>query len=337
MLPVIGLALLAPWVPEYLVGSHTVRDLPLIIFLVPLYGGGALLIRELARRTGRGWPTILLLGLAYGVVEAGLFDQSLFNPDFMGENFGTPARIPGLGVSAHYLLVFVGGHAIWSIGTPIAIIESLVPDRADRPWLRTPGLLVVAGLYLLGGAMIYTDLRSTEGFGASGPELAAAGTVAVVLVGAAFLVRRRPADPVAKAPPRPWRVLLVAFLLSSLLGIWENWYGVALGVAVIALTVWYVTRWARSPRWSQRHRLALASGALLTWAWHGFVLQPWREVSPAAELASDIAFALAAIALVVLPDRRLRRARSADSRATVADDPAEGAATRPEGRSHVEP
>jgi hypothetical protein len=337
MLPVIGLALLAPWVPEYLVGSHTVRDLPLIVFLVPMYGGGALLIRELARRTGRGWPTILLLGLAYGVIEAGLFDQSLFNSDFMGEDFGTPARIPGLDVSAYYLLVFVGGHAVWSIGTPIAIIESLVPDRAETPWLRTPGLLVAAGLYLLGGFMIYNDLRSTEGFGATGPQLAAAATAAVVFVGAAFVVRRRPVDPAAGTPPRPWRVLVVAFLLSSLLGIGENWFGAALGAAVVAVMIWYVTRWARSPRWSPRHRLALAGGALLTWAWHGFILHPWRAVSPAAELAGDIAFAVAAIAMVVLAELRLRHARSTDPRGAVPDGPAEVAAPGPEGRSPVEP
>jgi hypothetical protein len=32
--------------------------------LALLYGSGAILIREVARRTGRGWPTILVLGLA---------------------------------------------------------------------------------------------------------------------------------------------------------------------------------------------------------------------------------------------------------------------------------
>jgi hypothetical protein len=34
--------------------------------LAPLTAGGALLIREVARRTNRGWPTMLLLALAFG-------------------------------------------------------------------------------------------------------------------------------------------------------------------------------------------------------------------------------------------------------------------------------
>jgi hypothetical protein len=33
-----------------------------------------------ARRTGRGWPAMLVLGLAYGLIEAGLIDQTLSTP-----------------------------------------------------------------------------------------------------------------------------------------------------------------------------------------------------------------------------------------------------------------
>jgi hypothetical protein len=78
--------------------------------------------------------------------------------------------------------------------------------------------------------------------------------------------------------------------------------------------------------------LALAGGALLTWAWHGFILHPWRPVSPAAELGSDIAFAVAAIAMVILPDLRLRRSRPGtapqvdDAEGGAGTDDAEGAA-----------
>jgi hypothetical protein len=83
-LAALGLAFLSPLVGEYLLGNISIRDLVAVPFLVPMYGGGALLIRELARRTGRGWPTILVLGLAYGVIEPGVFDGSLFNPSFEG-------------------------------------------------------------------------------------------------------------------------------------------------------------------------------------------------------------------------------------------------------------
>jgi hypothetical protein len=80
--PVLALLLLAPWVGEFLLGNISIRRLPGLLILVLLYGCGALLIREVTLRTGHGWPTILLLGAAYGVIEAGIVDQAMFTPSF---------------------------------------------------------------------------------------------------------------------------------------------------------------------------------------------------------------------------------------------------------------
>src|SRR5689334_22365942 len=79
--PALGLLVLAPLVGEYLLGNIALDALPMIVGLIPLYGGGALLIREVARRRRLGWPGIVLLGLAYAVVEEGLLTRSLFDPD----------------------------------------------------------------------------------------------------------------------------------------------------------------------------------------------------------------------------------------------------------------
>jgi hypothetical protein len=68
--------------------------------MAPMYGGGALVIREAVRRAGRGWPSILALGLAYGVLEEGLVTQSLFNRDYAGLRLLDPAYIPALGIGA---------------------------------------------------------------------------------------------------------------------------------------------------------------------------------------------------------------------------------------------
>jgi hypothetical protein len=62
ILPAIGLFLLSPLVAEYLIGDLPITALGPLAVLAPLYGGGALLIREITRRTARGWPTILTLG-----------------------------------------------------------------------------------------------------------------------------------------------------------------------------------------------------------------------------------------------------------------------------------
>ncbi|MFG1801677.1 hypothetical protein ACGFI4_16085 [Micromonospora carbonacea] len=128
-----------------LLGGFVVTDYPLVlIFLSPLYGGAALLVRETARRTGGGWPAIVLLAAAFGVVQAGLVDQSLFNTGFLDDTecaeFDSAAaqtRVPVLGFSVGQAFDYVGNHVALSICAPIAIVESLVsPHRRQQPWLR---------------------------------------------------------------------------------------------------------------------------------------------------------------------------------------------------------
>jgi hypothetical protein len=303
--PAPALLLLSPWVAEYLLGLQTPRDLPLIVFLVPMYGGGALLVREVTRRAGRGWPTMLLLAAAYGVLEAGVIDQSLWNSDYSGYDFQTVAHVPGIDVSAYYLLVFVSGHVIYSIGTPIAVVEAWTPHRAGQPWLRLPGLCATVGLYLLGAFIIWNDVRETEGgFQGSPLQLGSAAVVAVLLVVAAFAVPRR--DVVRPARPRrPVVTGTAAFVAASaIVALHGSWFGVAYGALLLAAAAYAVGRWSRSAGWTPRHRVALIGAALLTDAWGAFVLKPWRAASPAMDLASDVTWALVAVLLVVLTVRR---------------------------------
>lgn len=70
-----------PWVAEVLFGATPLSRMGALLVVAPLYGGGAILIRELARRRGTGWGSIFLLGAAYGVIEEGLAIQSIFNPN----------------------------------------------------------------------------------------------------------------------------------------------------------------------------------------------------------------------------------------------------------------
>ena len=163
---VVALMVLAPWSAECAWGGFTVADFPaVILFLGPMYGGAAVLIRETARRTGGGWPTIVLLAAAFGVFQAGLVDQSLFNPDFLAdtqfaktETTAGATRIPGLHVSIEQVLIFVGNHIALSVCAPIAITESiLAPGRRQVRWLRRPGLAGVTVVYLAGSLLIFND------------------------------------------------------------------------------------------------------------------------------------------------------------------------------------
>ena len=71
---------LTPLVSELALGSTPVRMAWLVLLWMPVYGAGVLLIRELVTRSGRGWPSILLLALAYEVVEDGIGLQALTSP-----------------------------------------------------------------------------------------------------------------------------------------------------------------------------------------------------------------------------------------------------------------
>ena len=91
-----------------------------LVFSIPIYGGGALLIREVVRRRRRGWPSIILLGAAYGVVEEGLALQSLFSPMLYGVADWGPQL---LGINLTYVEVVIPLHAVWSATVPILLTE----------------------------------------------------------------------------------------------------------------------------------------------------------------------------------------------------------------------
>ena len=86
-MPVLALLVLSPIGAELLAAYNDTTGRPLallgnLVFFAALYGCPALLIRELACRTGRGWTAILLLSAAAGLLQAGALDQSLFSESY---------------------------------------------------------------------------------------------------------------------------------------------------------------------------------------------------------------------------------------------------------------
>lgn len=69
--PVLVLLILSPVVAEVLLGSTPLSKLSLVTFLlyIGFYGTGSVLIRELVRRRGLGWSRIVVLALAFGIVN----------------------------------------------------------------------------------------------------------------------------------------------------------------------------------------------------------------------------------------------------------------------------
>jgi hypothetical protein len=264
-----------------------------ILFFAPLYGGPAVLIREAARRASLGWPAMVLFAAAFGLLQAGVIDQSLFSIEYREiedwEELLRGTFVEPLGVSAYLAQTFVVGHVLYSYCAPIAIIEALRPSHAREPWLRWPGLVLVAVLYLAVAAVVLGDHLANE------PSHASAGQVAgALLIAAAFVAcgvalgRRAPASSRARAP-RLWLVAAVSFAAAGLHGAVDpTWLGVAQASAILALASALLVRASRASGWGFEHAAAVAAGALLSLASLAFTYNPLiGEVSPARKYAHN--------------------------------------------------
>ncbi|RAO29767.1 hypothetical protein PSN13_04966 [Micromonospora saelicesensis] len=308
LLPVIALLLLAPWAAECSWGGFAIDDfLPVLIFLGPMYGGAAILIRETARHLGAGWPTIVLLAAAFGVLQAGLVDQSLFNPDFLDDTQYADTRaaaeatlVPGLDFSLRQAFDYVGNHIVLTICAPIVLIESFLgAERRLRPWLGRPGLAVVGMLYLLGSLLIFTDINDDKGFLASPLQLIFAASLVLALVATALLPQwRRPRPRRTRRVPHPLWVALPVVLVRLGSDLTPGWPGMIIALSLAAVAGGLVAYWSSRNGWGQRHVLVAGTAGLVTAAAFAYLVPPYAPASPAAALAGDVAVTVVTVALV---------------------------------------
>ncbi|MEH0982021.1 hypothetical protein [Micromonospora sp. CPCC 205556] len=328
--PVLALLALAPWAAECSWGGFTAVDsLAVVVVLAPLYGGAAVLVREAARRTGGGWPAIVLLAAAFGVYQAGLVDQSLFNPEFLADTEfaeagaqATGTRVPGLGFSAEQAVDFVGNHVALSICAPVALVESFVgPRRRHRPWLGRWGLLVVAVLFALGSLTIFSDDSGRKNFLLSPVQATVAVLTVLLLVGAALLPRwRRTPRRVAVPAPHPgWVGLVVLGAHLSTVPL-SGWVRVGWHLLAAAAVAVLVVRWSRRAGWGQRHVLAAWAAGLLLAAAFTYVVPNYAPASPTEALVGDVVVTVVALALTVGAFHRLRRRPPTDEATEAALD-----------------
>jgi hypothetical protein len=312
----IGLFFLAPLIAEYLLGDLPITLVVAMVLLAPMYGGGALLIRELVRRTGRGWPSIFLLGIAYGILEEAFTTQSLFNPNYLGKNFHLldPAFLPVLGIGVWWTLFVLTLHVAWSICTSIALAEALVPSRSTTPWLGPIGLSIVTLIFVAGAVAMTRMGYAKDHYLASHAQFITAAVFVVLFAVAAFLLpRAKPATAFASVP-NAWLTGLITLLLGSGVLFVPNgwgWWAAAAVFALDAVALILICIWSRSASWTPLHKLALAGGAALAYGAHSFVAIPVvGDQSMTVFRAGNAIFTIFIIALIALAARRNTRART---------------------------
>lgn len=310
----IALFFIAPFVAEYLLGDLSLKLLPALILMAPMYGGGALLIREHVRHKGRGWPTILWLGVAYALLEEGLVTQSLFNPDYLKlhAHFLQYAHIGALGIGGWWTMLMLNVHAFWSIGVSIALTEGLWPEREREPWLGKVGHTVVDVLFLI-GLVANTAIGFKQNHFWASPKQIGAIVVLIVLVVVLAFVTPAGMTKRAGSVPSPWFsgvAALVLGLLFEFVPPYWGWGAVAAMLVIDAVFLLMVFALSRRSGWTLLHTLSLGAGGAVAYGLHAFVQKPFGGGIVLARVGNAIFLAIA-VWLIVLAVRRTARMSAA--------------------------
>src|SRR5256712_14184303 len=270
--PLLALILLSPIIAEMLSGSSPPLEwlnpiTPLL--LIWLYGAGVLVMRETAVRWKTGWPSILLLGAAYGIIEEGLAVKSFFDPGWM--DLGTLAWYGRwLDVNWVWAVWLTTYHAVVSIAIPIFLTEWIWPRIRGQPLTSRRGYITAIGL--LAGATVFINRLLTAYRPSVWHFLGAVGAV-VVLVWAAkkyagALWARLPSRRLPRSP-RVYALAGFGFLMGSFLvyGGGPSFGVVPIvtileGAAVLVGVMLLVRRTPDEPaRWA-RQRFAFVAGGM---------------------------------------------------------------------------
>jgi len=178
------------------------------LLLASLYGSGAIIVRELTKRWRKGWPSILLLGAAYGILEEGLMVKSFFDPNWIDLGIlGTYGRWLGVNwVWAEWLTIY---HSIFSITMPILIVDLIYPSYKEKNWIGNRAL--VGFFILLSSVVLFGQIFLTP-YPLSFEQVFDSMIIIALLV---YIARR---FPVLKAENRinvsAWLFWLIGFFMA---------------------------------------------------------------------------------------------------------------------------
>lgn len=271
----ISLCILSPIIAEYLLGIWSLRQLSSLLFLVPFYGCGALLVREIARRSRSGWVGVFTLSIAFGLIEEGLLTQTFFNADYYHAGLLSFGYIESIGTSPFWIIYILGLHSLGSICLPILMVElHLGSSERKKPWLNWPSFVVCTTLYFVASASIF--LGTQQAFPYESTLLQKLAVIAAILVFFALaLVRPKIA---LKRNNRRVNNIQV-FVTTTLLGIvffGQHYCMYTLGLSehfvafsmlfTYLLGMYFILRWSQCENWRDDQQYSMVLSLLMIYS-----------------------------------------------------------------------
>jgi hypothetical protein len=257
----ITLLLLSPVAAELLSGSAPPAEfltLVGLLILIPWYGFGAILCRELSIRWQSGLAGLFLLGAAFGIFEEGILIKTFFDPHAVDlgilRTFGWWA-----GANWPWMLELTLFHALVSVTLPVLAVSSLWPAERDRPWLSRSAILALLGIMVAMALLGWFLLSPAQEWPPFRPGLGQFFGAVVAIVALVLLARRARRHPSPSALTRRWPLFVVG------LG-WGLWL----------LGAWIVADNSRSALLTMLWTGAMAAGLL------GFAYRRLRALDPVA-------------------------------------------------------
>ncbi|MBI3928486.1 MAG: hypothetical protein HY319_23290 [Armatimonadetes bacterium] len=282
--PALVLFLLAPSIAELLSGSAPPAEFfnPIVFLLIcSLYGCGALLTRELTVRWGKGWAALLLLGMAFGILNEGLACKSFFDPDWFDLGVLRGYGRWG-GVNWPWTIFLTVYHTVFSMAIPILLVELAFPNRRFQPWIGDRALRAVSGWLALETLALFLVISPYR------PAWHGVALAVLAISGLVGLARWLPHSQQELRPgavASPWVFGCLGFFTTLVFFVMmfglpgavsppETMLAAVALVATVAGSLMVLSGGGRS--WLDSHRLALAGGALSFF----ILLAPLQEMDP---------------------------------------------------------
>lgn len=322
------LIFLAPFIAEVLSGATRVSFIFAFVPEMMMWGCGALLIRELVKRWGGGWTSVLLLGLALAVFEECVVQQTSLAPlpwPAISAEYGRR-----YGVNWIYFLYMLGYESVWVVVVPIQVTELIFPEVREERWLGNGGMIASVVVFLLGARVAwYAWIKRARPMVFQAADYDVPWSTIVVflvvistLILLAFLtVHVGRSDSTTRLAPPPWSMVAAAMifgfpwyrlmaLIFSERSTQPFWVSMALGPAWGGFAYFLIRYWSVGRGWNDLHRWGLTFGAVLVCMSAGFAgSSTWPRMDLVGKWVFDV---LAVIGFALLARRIWERRGEAE-------------------------